>query len=483
MHTAYDGIVGPLQIFPNPDTNANTIQIVSTNNLTNLAGGAGNDQFIFSNGANLTNGTITGGGGAHNLLDYEAEAASVQINFGSLPFTSANVTARLAVPAAVPSFVVPPNSAPGTGGVFGVQDAIGSNAGGNILAGAPGNNRLEGRGNHNIIFGGGGHDVLIGDSSDKLFSGGAGASNASIILEGHSVPSAVDPTQMVSDPMSHDLLVINSCAEFFARQIILAPSFGSTIVALNGTFANPNDRTALIQLLQDTQVDPPAPPVQGNGGSLTPQKFAANRHDVALAIVISMEHNAAVINAYFQQFLGRSADTGGLKGWLNFLALGGHMQDVVLGILSSAEYFARHGGSNATFVQALYHDLLGRTAGAQEVAAWVQALATMSRAAVAAGFLNSNEYRTSLLAGWYQQYLGRALDAGGRASWLAQMRGGTSWEQDQAALLTSAEFQARVNGLAGDPNQSFIAGLYLRVLGRSASSADLAFWVGVLNTP
>ena len=66
---------------------------------------------------------------------------------------------------------------------------------------------------------------------------------------------------------------------------------------------------------------------------------------------------------------------------------------------------------------------------------------------------------------------------------LAQMRGGTSWEQVQAALLTSAEFQARVNGLAGDPNQSFIAGLYLRVLGRSASSADLAFWVGVLNTP
>ncbi|HMC89686.1 MAG TPA: DUF4214 domain-containing protein, partial [Gemmataceae bacterium] len=471
------------QIFPNPDPNANTIQIVSTNNTTNLTGGAGNDQFIFSNGASLTNGIITGGGGPHNLLDYEAEGAGAGVDVGSQPFTSANVTARLVVPAAVPPFVLLPNTAPGTGGVFGVQDVIGSNAGGNILAGDSGNNRLEGRGNRNIIFGGGGHDVIIGDSSDKLFSGGAAASNASIIFEGHSPPNALDPTQMVSDPASTDLLVINSCAEFFARQIILAPSLGSTIVALNGNFANPNDPVALTQLLQDTQIDPPAAPAPGNGGSLTPQQFAANRHQVAVSFVASMEHNATVINGYYQQFLGRSADTAGLQGWLHFLALGGRSKDVLTGILRSDEYFARNGSTNDTFVKALYHDLLGRTASAPEVAGWVQALGTLSRAAVIGGFVNSDEYRSDLLGGWYQAYLGRGLDAGGQAGWLAQMRAGMSWEEVQANILTSGEFQARVSNLASDANQSFIIGLYLHVLGRSASSAEVAGWLGVLNTP
>ena len=63
------------------------------------------------------------------------------------------------------------------------------------------------------------------------------------------------------------------------------------------------------------------------------------------------------------------------------------------------------------------------------------------------------------------------------------MRAGMSWEEVQANILTSGEFQARVSNLASDANRSFIIGLYLHVLGRSASNAEVAGWVGVLTTP
>src|SRR4029077_5618235 len=106
--------------------------------------GNGNNQFIFSNGVDLKTGIINGGGGPNNLLDYEAEASGVRVNFDPVkPFTNADLVTRGAITTTVPAFVVPPHSATGTGGVFGVQNAIGSDAGGNILAGGPGNNRLE----------------------------------------------------------------------------------------------------------------------------------------------------------------------------------------------------------------------------------------------------------------------------------------------------------------------------------------------------
>ena len=317
----------------------------------------------------------------------------------------------------------------------------------------------------------------------------SGTAGMSIIYEGqNSIPSTVDPTRMISgsDPVTRaasiDQLVINNCAEFFARAIVLSPNLGGQIIALSGLPTPGIDLNALALFLRNTQVNMPSitdPPGAGSGGIITLQQLAVNRHRLALSFATSMEHNAALINGYYQQFLGRNADASGLQGWLNFLALGGRAEDVLTGILRSDEYFARNGSTNDGFVKALYHDLLGRTASAAEVAGWVHALGTLSRAAVIGGFLNSDEYRSDLLGGWYQAY----LDAGGQASWLAQMRAGMSWEEVQANILTSAEFQARVSNLASDANRSFIIGLYLHVLGRSASNAEVAGWVGVLTTP
>src|SRR5207244_12775594 len=137
----------------------------------------------------------------------------------------------------------------------------------------------------------------------------------------------------------------------------------------------------------------------------------------AVAVVKSGEYRFDLSQGYYQKYLGRSADAGGLQHWMNLLALGGRQEDVVVGILGSSEYFARNGSDNNSFVQALYHDLLGRTASQGEVDGWVAGLGVASRGAIAMGFLSSDEYRTILINGWYHQYLGRDVDSSGLATW------------------------------------------------------------------
>ena len=106
-----------------------------------------------------------------------------------------------------------------------------------------------------------------------------------------------------------------------------------------------------------------------------------------------------------------------------------------------------------------------------------------TRSAVAVSFLTSDEFRADLINGWYQQYLGRTADVSGANTWLAQMRQGTTQEQVQVALITSAESQREVSDqfLFGQPQVSFVYGLYATVLQRSPMLEEALPWVGVLD--
>lgn len=61
---------------------------------------------------------------------------------------------------------------------------------------------------------------------------------------------------------------------------------------------------------------------------------------------------------------------------------------------------------------------------------------------VAYDIATSNEYRTDLVQGFYQQYLRRAADSGGLSSWLGAMSSGSSDEQVISSIVGSAEFFA-----------------------------------------
>ena len=110
----------------------------------NLVGSAGEDIFVFGDGINF-DGTIDGGTGGKNTLDYSACSSS--------NFVEADLSA---------------GTATGTAGISRIQNVIGGsgndiltgNDEDNILSGGPGDDIVSGRAGHNTLSGGEGNDTL-----------------------------------------------------------------------------------------------------------------------------------------------------------------------------------------------------------------------------------------------------------------------------------------------------------------------------------
>ena len=165
------------------------------------------------------------------------------------------------------------------------------------------------------------------------------------------------------------------------------------------------------------------------------------RTSVADEVLASAEHRNDLLSGYFQTYLGRPVDSSGLASFGGLFASGATDEDVQAAILGSAEYFARAGGTNAGFVAALYRDILNRSPGSAELTSWETALAAgASRGQVAMSFLTSAEYRSDLLSGYFQTYLGRPVDSSGLASFGGLFALGATDEDVQAAVVGSPEF-------------------------------------------
>jgi hypothetical protein len=67
---------------------------------------------------------------------------------------------------------------------------------------------------------------------------------------------------------------------------------------------------------------------------------ADNRREVAERIFASTEFRHDLVQSYYQRFLNRTADTGGLNAFTNALNKGARDEDVIAGIVSSQEYLA-----------------------------------------------------------------------------------------------------------------------------------------------
>jgi hypothetical protein len=79
---------------------------------------------------------------------------------------------------------------------------------------------------------------------------------------------------------------------------------------------------------------------------------------------------AAAVDGWYHQYLGRCADSCGLRTWAGQLRCGKSPDCVLAGILASDEYYQRHGCCDTGFIKGLYHDHLGRCASRAEVHHW-----------------------------------------------------------------------------------------------------------------
>ena len=146
--------------------------------------------------------------------------------------------------------------------------------------------------------------------------------------------------------------------------------------------------------------------------------------------------------------------------------------------------------SDTTFVQRVYQDLLLRQPSASEVTFYVPAVQSNGRQAVALSLVASQEYALDLIsgsptvvAGWYQNFLGRNPTPAEAQFTLNQEP--TSDGSIIAVLLSSAEYRTRaitVNPAISDDSLKLVNQMFKDLLSRNASSGELAFFGAALSS-
>jgi hypothetical protein len=188
---------------------------------------------------------------------------------------------------------------------------------------------------------------------------------------------------------------------------------------------------------------------------------------VATDIVTSSEANAQLITTpqyppgtqrvgdlqgYYQHFLNRTPGASEAAAWENALNSGASRTSIIQAFVTSDEYYALAGGTNAGFINKLYIDLSDRTPTSGEVSFWLGMADVRHQLPQIA--LGSTEYLQSEINGWFNAYLHRfpnsPADVGRlipnptpyqAQNFVDALAGGASPAAVQVAILTSAEYQ------------------------------------------
>ncbi len=149
------------------------------------------------------------------------------------------------------------------------------------------------------------------------------------------------------------------------------------------------------------------------------------------------------------------------------------------------------------FVERLYQNVLNRQSDSAGLNDWINRLNTESGAAVASGFLNSQELANRNLSDveylntLYRTLFDREADQNGILGWIDRMNNGLSRERVQHGFYNSQEFSNLADSFGvtaiRDDEQlegvnDFVNRFYRLVLGRDADPAGLADWVNQLNS-
>ncbi len=177
-------------------------------------------------------------------------------------------------------------------------------------------------------------------------------------------------------------------------------------------------------------------------GSWTAQLVAGvSQFTVASQIWDSPERASLVANDLYTNLLGRTPSALEIANVATLLGTGGQTSDAAFNVLTSNEYDTQYAPNDA-FVDALYADILKRTATSAENQFWATQLASgTQRTSAVSAIQNSNEARNNLVDAAYNDYLDRVPTTAIAADWLAKLSSGVQSERDLAlTLLSSSEY-------------------------------------------
>lgn len=275
-------------------------------------------------------------------------------------------------------------------------------------------------------------------------------------VEAHINLEVADGAALTSDALPADL----NLDDFEVRELSI---FAEDFIGSSNPFVIRGTITSLAKVGAPPPPDPNAEAIVANlyhdvlDRNPTSQEVAdavallggsAEPVDLARQILTTTEYRELMLNAFYVRLLERAPDPQGTAYWLERLAQGDGEQQVLAGIVASDEYFAAQGGAAQSFIDAVYADLLGRAGDNTGSQYWLGRLqAGDTRHAIALGFAAAEEFRALLvndpslafgpIGSWYQNYLGRDADDGGRDYWVSQFGG--NWYEVQARILAVTE--------------------------------------------
>jgi streptogramin lyase len=211
---------------------------------------------------------------------------------------------------------------------------------------------------------------------------------------------------------------------------------------------NPDVQTAEVNGLYNLILHR-APDPTGGASAVAYLKNNGSLGQLAADLLTSAEYETGVIASYYQNYLRRTGSSAEIAAWVNLMQNGLTEEQVAADFLTSAEYSLLF-PANATFVQALYGDVLGRLPAGSEVAAWVNLLDQgVTRSQVISAFINTHESDIRSVEGLYGIIFARGVESNAQSSAVAALQSGVTLVQLATGLFGSAEFTARANATVG----------------------------------
>lgn len=332
------------------------------------------------------------------------------------------------------------------------DDVITVNGDQNTLIDAGNGNDIivTGNGDNVVIAGAGNNNVTTGSGNDTVIL--SGSNHADIVNTGE----GYDVVQLDGSADDYDFAVGNNFSVNLTGNQTAAISNAEFLSFASGdtvALAHSDEEAAALRLYQgilgrDADVD-------GAKAFVEAVNAGASLNDIANTFLNSDEfggaNNAADINELYQALLGRDAEEGGSAAWQELLAAGGSLADIAAAIAVSAEA-QELDASNATFVNDLYVNVLGRDAEEAGLNNWVDALFNgASRADVAQAIVGSSEAsdkaNSDFVDALYQSALDRPADEAGKAVWTEALAAGVSQADVALGIVGSAEAIANIDNV------------------------------------
>ena len=171
-----------------------------------------------------------------------------------------------------------------------------------------------------------------------------------------------------------------------------------------------------------------------------------SRTTLAGVLTTTAEYRRLIVASYYTTFLGRAGSTAELDGLVNAIVGGWPFEWAEILVLGGDEFYAGHGGTPGSYVDALYNLVLAMPADAAGRAFWVDQLTTkgLDRYTVALAFTTSTQAHQNTVRFGYTWLLHRAPSAGELSFWASQLDSGVRQEAFFASLVGSDEYWSKV---------------------------------------